>query len=337
MVMAVQSKKYKVDKYVVETVDSTGFKGANGKDYAMDKNKTKAVDERNADTRCKYEKNYEPLAFLEPCEGKCPIMLCARDVGDNKCQLFDRTYVCNGECLNTYSPCNGTCRPETPVLCGEYCLSKSDAKGFYSCGADCNALSTPCHHKCHERLPKKCGPNCLAENETCELKTPECEGDLVPCGEMCIGKDDWRWDCDGECLKLNEPCNGKCHETQPKKCGEQCVKDDNSHQEYKGHCFKSHVYCGGKCAKHLPHKCKGSCEGARGDVLSKAETCDFPPKKVKYNTCVDMCVDEDTYKKEYKDCDGECILAWKPCKGKCGKKSKPCWGECVDARNKCPK
>jgi len=29
----------------------SGFKGANGKDYAMDKNKTKAVDERNADTR----------------------------------------------------------------------------------------------------------------------------------------------------------------------------------------------------------------------------------------------------------------------------------------------
>jgi hypothetical protein len=263
-------------------------------------------------------------------------MLCAWNVGKNKCQLIEDTYVCNGECLNVEKPCNGTCRPDTPVLCGDICLEKEKAKDFYTCDGNCQTLTKPCRRKCHDKFPTKCGKKCLAKNETCKLKTPKCEKNEFKCGEGCINKKwNWYWECDGECLKWTEPCNGTCHKKQPKKCGDQCVEDNNKHQEYEGHCYKSHVLCGGKCMEHLPHKCKGSCEGLSGDMIRHAETCDFPPKKIKYNTCVDICVSEETYKKEYKECDGECIRREKPCKGTCEKPTKLCHGECIEAEEEC--
>jgi hypothetical protein len=149
----------------------------------------------------------------------------------------------------------------------------------------------PCNGTCTQHAPIKCGSyKCLTPEEARSS-----------------------YECRKKCIPTSRPCKCRCPPQNPKSCGDQCLAaNDTSMVEHEEVCIPSHLYCGGKCPDFLPRQCTERCYEKRWRV--PVQTCDGVKRLLEKDECHEICVDEETYRQSYKDCNGKCISNNLPCK-----------------------
>merc|ERR1712112_192375 len=151
---------------------------------------------------------------------------------------------------------------------------------------------------------------------------PRCENEATPSlldrsiidkpmkiGGPCLGNRTHSKECGRECLRKDQPCDGKC-------AWDQCMQGDKCLQMYAGSTHKSRILrriCGGQCVPH-DKPCDGKCE----------------PEFQCYHKASNKCLQPRFPEKDsarYKSCDTRCILESELCHGSCGDIKSFCWDE----------
>ena len=128
------------------------------------------------------------------------------------------------------------------------------------------------------------------------------------CKGFCQDQDDGEHLCNGQCLSLNQSCDGNC----PRKndlldCADIC-NDIPMHKRCGDDCISSKVPCNGECNPFYEVLCNGECQSS-------------------YLQCNGECIDKDA---PAANCDRTCSSepeTW-ICDSNCLKMEKPCHGQC---------
>ena len=235
-------------------------------------------------------------------------------------------------------PCKGECHPGLNTNGNEACAELPDA---WLCGEACQKLSDPCQGLCHNptwkmncdgdcalnqtnyRCLDQCLPIGIPCNATCE------EGAFYNCQEECEEFDFTKygtWFCNGNCIHLNEPCNGKCAVNFLMLENGMCRYADNisallaeacprPETPCHGVCLnQTFLTCDGKCVESINSnlgrwQCQGECQSWEKPCFGRCHSPYWIPK------CSGVC--EPWHVQTVYECNNECVAFDIPCNGKC--------------------
>ena len=258
-----------------------------------------------------------------PCNNICPngTVSC----GDECLELSRAEWFkeCNGKCIHYMTPCNGQCgdrmifcphnnetdgmdyiytnydHHENPIgscvwddgdtyFCGDYCKRKDRA-----CDGVCSDGWAPCGAISSEPDMYYSQPQCIKDDSTNGYYR-DCDGQCIRSEEPCNGEcQEGRTNCDGRCINnMWQQCNNTCPEGW-ERCGDwQCMRNDSQDA--------THWSCGDRCY-HKQEPCNDVCADGWlpcGNWTTGWKTCYDPSSSIQ--SCHGQCLRNGTA------CDGQC-------------------------------
>ncbi len=129
------------------------------------------------------------------CDGKCISTL-----NDSK------TWLCDNQCQDFSTPCNGRCPNFYKLNCNNKC---EEYLTYHLCNNECTSKEIQCNSVCTYDYVL-CNEKCQSDSVQCNGKC--FDGRIPNCDGKCIFGTLDKWMCNDNCISTSASCNGRCPE-----------------------------------------------------------------------------------------------------------------------------